>query len=97
MSEVSESKKMSITIELPADIENALRQQAVKAGKTLTTLVCEILTTNLAAQGKTRHRPRRRRSPEEFARRLDLWIKLHPVLDHAIDDSRESIYEGRGE
>ncbi len=89
-----EWKDMSITIELPADIENALRQRAVKAGKTLATLVCEIVTKNVTNHAR---RPGKRRSAAEFARRLDAWIALHPALDHAIDDSRESIYDGRGE
>ena len=35
-------------------------------------------------------------SPADFEKWLESWIALHPVLDHAVDDSRESIYAGRG-
>jgi hypothetical protein len=38
-----------------------------------------------------------RRRSERFRERLNAWTRLHPVLDPEIDDSRESIYEGRGE
>lgn len=31
----------------------------------------------------------------EFARRLDEWIALHPVLDHVVDGSRDAIYGER--
>ena len=34
---------------------------------------------------------------EGFPERLAAWIKLHPILDHPVDDSRESIYAGCGE
>lgn len=87
---------MSITIELPVDVENALRKRAEAAGEDLATFVRDIVTENVAAQDSER-RPHSQRSPEEFARKLDEWTALHPVLDHEIDDSRESIYEGRGE
>ena len=32
-----------------------------------------------------------------FAERLQALSDLHPRTDHPVDDSRESIYEGRGE
>lgn len=38
-----------------------------------------------------------KRQPAEFRKRLEAWIALHPKLDHAVDDSRESIYAGHGE
>jgi pyocin large subunit-like protein len=38
-----------------------------------------------------------KRRSEQFRERLDAWTRLNPVLDHEIDDSRESIYERRGE
>jgi hypothetical protein len=47
--------------------------------------------------GHPEQRPSHEMSIEEFDRRTEEWIKLHPVLDHAIDDSRESFYAGRGE
>ena len=38
-----------------------------------------------------------RLSPEEWTRSLLEWAKSHPQLDGVLDDSRESIYAGRGE
>jgi hypothetical protein len=36
-------------------------------------------------------------SPEAWARRLQAWVDTHPARPISIDDSRESIYSGRGE
>ncbi len=36
-------------------------------------------------------------SPAAWARRLQAWVDTHPARPISIDDSRESIYSGRGE
>lgn len=35
--------------------------------------------------------------PEKWARDFRAWIESHPKRDLVIDDSRETIYAGRGE
>ena len=34
--------------------------------------------------------------PDEWEKRFRAWAASHPASDHFVDDSRESIYEGRG-
>jgi hypothetical protein len=36
-------------------------------------------------------------SPEEWARHLQAWVDTHPARQITIDDSRETLYSGRGE
>jgi hypothetical protein len=36
-------------------------------------------------------------TPDQWARRLQAWVDTHPPRPLTIDDSRESIYAGRGE
>jgi hypothetical protein len=36
-------------------------------------------------------------SPEAWVRRLQAWVDTHPARPITIDDSRESLYTGRGE
>jgi hypothetical protein len=36
-------------------------------------------------------------TPEQWAARLVAWVQSHPKRAIEFDDSRESIYEGRGE
>lgn len=36
-------------------------------------------------------------SPDQWALRLQAWVDAHPSCPLTIDDSRESIYAGRGE
>jgi hypothetical protein len=35
--------------------------------------------------------------PDQWTRRLQAWVDSHPPRDLSIDDSRESVYAGRGE
>lgn len=91
---------MTISITFPAEIETTLRRQAAATGKDLATYVQDVVTESLVQDDLVQDDeavPVRRPSPAEFAQRLESWIALHPILDHAIDDSRESIYAGRGE
>lgn len=83
---------MSIKIELPAEIVRQLAQDSARQGKTPEELVTEILTERLA----TRPKPKKL-SSEEFDKLLQEIIDLHPQVSHVVDDSRDSIYEGRGE
>ena len=36
-------------------------------------------------------------SREEWAKAIKRWAESHPMIDKPADDSRESIYAGRGE
>jgi hypothetical protein len=41
--------------------------------------------------------PPRAETPEEWVARFRAWVASHAKSDVIADDSRESIYEGRGE
>lgn len=86
---------MNVNIPFPAEVENTLRRRAAAAGQDVETYLRHVVTESLTEDDVTRSVSST--TPTEFAQRLDAWIALHPVLDHAIDDSRESIYAGRGE
>ena len=83
---------MNLNINLPADVENAMRKRAAAERTDLATFVTRIVAESVVDEERPTNK---KRSPEEFARRLDAWIAMHPVLDHVIDDSRESFYAGR--
>ena len=85
---------MNISIHFPDEIESALRDRAAATGKDVETLVTELVTEQLLVEQCP---AKEVISPEAFAERSAAWIGLHPILDHPIDDSRESIYAGRGE
>ena len=87
---------MSVSIHFPDEIEHALRRRASAVGQDITTFVTKIVTEKLESVPAPARRCRI--SHETFAKRLESWIKRHhPVTTHMVDDSRESIYEGRGE
>ncbi len=84
---------MNVRVNLPAEIENSLRRRAAAVGQDVETFVRTVVTETLES---TQELPARSSSPSEFAKRLDSWISLHPVLDYAFDDSRESMNSDRG-
>ena len=84
---------MNVNIELPSEIESQLIRKAAAAGTDVATFVKQVVTEKLieeeaAGEGKLD-------DPSGFVERQNAWVKRFPVLDHAIDDSRESFYQGR--
>jgi hypothetical protein len=84
---------MTITINLPADAEKKLREAAARRGETLEAYL-EWLAAQSAGNGA---RPAAKRTPEERVAEFRAWAASHAPVTHFVDDSRESIYEGRGE
>lgn len=83
---------MIIRIELPSEVELTLQRKAAQAGQGVEEFVRDALVQHLQDEQP---------SDEElldasgFSERLRKWVALHPVLDHVIDDRRETFYEGR--
>ena len=101
---------MTLNIQLADHTEQTFRQHAESRGQDLATFVSKMLdriadsndpsTWEVANDGHPDHdslEARRARIGRTFAERLDAWIARHPVLDHEIDISTESIYKGCGE
>lgn len=89
---------MSITIQLPPETEKVLREQASSAGQTpegyLGQLAQQWLGTNGTPAAKP---PAQKMSTDEWVAAWRSWAASHKPVHHFVDDSRESIYEGRGE
>jgi hypothetical protein len=78
------SSMMQTTIDvsgLPESIVNGLRQ---------------LVDSLRERQGKNSTAPPNE-TPEEWAQRFMAWVESHPKRSIEFDDSRESIYSGRGE
>lgn len=84
---------MTITINLPSEAEQKLRAAAGRRGQTLEAYL-EWLAIQSAGSGAC---PAAERTPEERAAEFRAWAASHVPVTHFVDDSRESIYEGRGE
>jgi plasmid stability protein len=85
---------MNVSINLPADVETALFRRAAAAGKDVETLVKEFVTERLVEETPPPAKPA---SHDDFMAKLHQIIDLHPTSNDPVDDSRESIYAGRGE
>jgi hypothetical protein len=86
---------MSLPITLTPQAEAELREGAARAGKDPATYAREALEEQLASA----HDLRSEEAPVARDQRVSeflKWVASHRPVGHAVDDSRESIYEGRG-
>lgn len=86
---------MNVSIHFPAEIERQLQQRAAAAGQDVESFVRQMVTEQLAEEAQ--NPAPQHASPDEFKARLRRIIDRHPGSRGRMDDSRESIYAGRGE
>jgi len=82
---------MTLNISFSADAEAKLRQRAAQAGKDLPTFVRDAVEEKLASMSPVNL------TAEAWSAALHAWASSHAPVNHVVDDSRESIYAGRGE
>jgi hypothetical protein len=90
---------MSVTLNLPPEIEKKLREQAANSAKTLEQYL-QHLAEEAAAKNTAGTSPASAPStlsPDEWVAEFRSWIAGFPKRDTVADDSRDSIYEGQGE
>ena len=81
---------MTVTLNLSPETERRLREKAARSGQTLEGYL------EALAQGAAAATPAVL-SPDEWAAQFRAWVASHRPLPALADDSRDSIYEGRGE
>jgi len=84
---------MNIVLQLSPETEAKLLQQAVLVGKPPEELAMKALEEQLATESPMMETQTAQQWVADFHR----WAESHRRLPHEADDSRESIYEGRGE
>lgn len=87
---------MTVNLSLSPETEAKLKELATAEGKDLASLVLEAVEDKLAVADDIA-RPRQNLSADQWVARLRKWAASHRSLPFEADDSRESIYEGRGE
>jgi predicted transcriptional regulator len=85
---------MTLSLSLSPELEAKLRQRAAAEGKDPETLVREAVEQKL---GTEQPAPAHTKGFEEWRAEFDAWVASHKPVGHEVDDSRESIYRGRGE
>ena len=83
--------RMNLTLNLTAETESRLREWAISTGKAPETVALEAIQEKLSEENAPLPQAA---SLSEF----QTWFDSHPrSLASELDDSRERIYEGRGE
>lgn len=91
---------MSVTLQLPTDVEMQLRQKAAQAGRSLEAYLEQLAQAAVRAEIGTvsTQMPSPDEIPaDEWIAQLRAFAASHRSLPTLADDSRKSIYEGRGE
>lgn len=86
----------TLTLELRADTEQKLRAKAARSGQTLEAWFLQAAEC-LAAEAPPLGLSADELTPEQRAAALLAWVAKFKPVSTPVDDSRESIYEGRGE
>jgi hypothetical protein len=82
---------MTVTLHLQPETEQKLRDKAARAGQTLEAYLEQLAAASVGSSGAAHL------SAEEWIAEFRAWVASHKPLATLADDSRESIYEGRGE
>jgi hypothetical protein len=93
---------VAVTLNLPAHLEQLLAERAAGVGQTVEQFLQALATREVMSSSATEPKPEigyppGMESPEVWVTKFREWAASHPRVDHFVDDSRESIYEGRGE
>jgi hypothetical protein len=85
---------MNLTLHLTPNTEAKLKEQASITGRSLEEIALEALQEKLAASGEEDESL----TPASRLTEFQAWLASHPASSaHVLDDSRESVYSGRGE
>lgn len=85
---------MNVSISFSGEIEGVLERLAAAEGKDVATFVRDFVAERVGEEADVVERPT---THEEFVAKLRGIIKRHGISVGHVDDSRESIYAGRGE
>jgi hypothetical protein len=90
--------RMTLTLALPPDVESKLLRHAAATGKDPAAFVQETLEEKLASFSEPRLTAAQRAAAwDGWVEHMRSWADNNLPRRHRVDDSRESIYEGRGE
>jgi hypothetical protein len=86
---------MTLELHLPDHVEAELRRQAQARGEDVESFVLGAVQERLA--GKTETQPSCVLEGDAWEAEFAAWLASHKPTGRFVDDSRESIYDGRGE
>lgn len=87
---------MTLNIDVSADLMAKLEREASTSGRDLHSLVVSALE-EMVSLADEQIPPNSIAGREQRAAEWVAWASRHHCLGKPVDDSRESIYEGRGE
>ena len=85
---------MNISIDIPDQVEAVLRRKAAISGQDLNEYLRRVVVEEAEEELPV---PPQAETTEAYMERLRMMVERHGVRCGHLDDSRESIYAGRGE
>jgi hypothetical protein len=87
--------EISISLRLSTVAREILARRAAEAGKDVAEVASELIEQAVTPAAGS-DSARQLAALESFAAGMQAWTSKHVPPGHVVDDSRESIYEGRG-
>jgi hypothetical protein len=84
---------MTLTLSFPPEIEKKLLERAAATGKDLASVIREAVEEKLISSSGAGAL----KTTQQWEAEFNAWVSGRKVISHFVDDSRESIYSGRGE
>ena len=85
---------MTVIVSFPPELETRLRDRAARAGQAVDAFVRDAVEEKLASDVASTERGL---TPQQRLAAFEAWIADRQPVNQFVDDSRDSIYEGRGE
>jgi hypothetical protein len=88
---------MIVTFQISPETEQLLQEKASRHGRSLEAYLQELVEREAHQSDNVARSDVETTSADLWVARWRAWAQDHPVLAATADDSRESIYAGRGE
>ncbi len=88
---------MTLHIPLSQESETRLREFAAAHGRDVASVVADAIEEKLGTSEDLEGKDKPPMTADEWIAELREWAASHQRLNYVADDSRESIYAGRGE
>jgi hypothetical protein len=91
MASTAQTTELALTLRLSDRARARLAEQAAQQGQDISAVASDLIEEAVT------HPDPADMPYEQWVAAFKAWIGSHKAVGHYVDDSRESIYEGRGE
>jgi hypothetical protein len=96
MATAPQTTEIAMKLRISKEAGERLASRAAESGRDVAEVASELIEQAVAAPPVRSDAARQLAALASFAQGMTAWTSAHLPAGHVVDDSRESIYEGRG-